>query len=64
MLCVLKRTESQWDGSFEDQKHMLKLMGKKAFTILHWKYLLIKTYDPLKQKWTVPIDNGGKVHSA
>ena len=25
---------SQWDGSFEHQKHMLKLMGKKIFTIL------------------------------
>ena len=33
MLWVLKQS-SQWDGSFEHQKHMLKLMGKKIFTIL------------------------------
>ena len=41
MLWVLKRTVSLrrffWshlDGSFEHPKHMLKLMGKKIFTIL------------------------------
>ena len=27
---------SQWDGSFEHPKHMLKLMGKKIFIILCW----------------------------
>ena len=32
MLWVLKRTVSK-DGSFEHPKHMLKLMGKKIFTI-------------------------------
>ena len=26
---------SQWDGSFEHPKHMLKIMGKDIFTILH-----------------------------
>ena len=26
---------SQWDGSFEYPKQMLKVMDKKAFTILH-----------------------------
>ena len=30
MLCLLKEP-SQWDGSFEHPKHMLKLMGKKIF---------------------------------
>ena len=33
MLWVLKKT-SQWDGSFENPKHMLKTMGKQIFTIL------------------------------
>ena len=31
MLCVLKRT--QWDGSFEHPKHMLKCIGKKSLKI-------------------------------
>ena len=34
MLWVLKRTISM-RRFFEDPKHMLKLMGKKIFTILH-----------------------------
>ena len=41
MLWVLKRTismrrflPSQLDGSFEHPKHILKIMGKKIFTIL------------------------------
>ena len=29
---------SQWDGTFEQPKHMLKLMDKKIFTILRWKF--------------------------
>ena len=32
MLRVSKEP-SQWDSSFEHPKHMLKLMGKKIFTI-------------------------------
>ena len=31
----------QWDGYFEHPKHMLKLMGKKIFTILRTKNLFI-----------------------
>ena len=31
MLWVLE--PSQWDGSFKHPKHMLKIMGKKIFTI-------------------------------
>ena len=30
---------SQWDGSFEHPKQMLKLMGKKTITILRWKFV-------------------------
>ena len=32
---------SQWDGSFEHPKYMLKLIGKKWFTILRWIILFI-----------------------
>ena len=32
MLWVLNRLK--WDGSFEHQKHMFKLMGKKIIKIL------------------------------
>ena len=40
MLWVLKRTVSM-DSSFEHPKHMLKLMGKRIFTILCSKILFI-----------------------
>ena len=40
MLWVLKRL-SQWDSSSGHQKHMLNIMGKKIFTILHWQFLFI-----------------------
>ena len=40
MLWVLKKT-SQLDGSFEHPKHMLKLTGKKIFTVLGSKILFI-----------------------
>ena len=46
MLCVLKEP-SQWDGSFEHPKHMIKLMGKKKITILHSKSFRIWTYETL-----------------
>ena len=32
--CEYSKEPSQRDGSFEHPKHMLKLMGKKIFTIL------------------------------
>ena len=32
--CGYSKEPSQRDGSFEHPKHMLKLMGKKIFTIL------------------------------
>ena len=37
--CGYSKEPSQWDGSFELPKHMLKIMGKKIFTILSWKFL-------------------------
>ena len=39
--CGYSKEPSQWDCSFEHPKHMLKLMGKKIFTILRWKFLFI-----------------------
>ena len=39
--CGYSKEPSQWDGSFEHPKHMLKLVGKKIFTILRWKFLFI-----------------------
>ena len=33
--CGYSKEPSQCDGSFEHPKHMLKLMGKKIYTILH-----------------------------
>ena len=36
MLCEIKR-----DGSSEQPKHMLKMMGKNIFTILHKNILFI-----------------------
>ena len=35
---------SQWDGSFEHQKHMFRLLGKKSIIILRSKILLNWTY--------------------
>ena len=39
--CGYSKEPSQWDGSFEHLKHMLKLMGKKIFTILRSKFVFI-----------------------
>ena len=39
--CGYSKEPSQWDSSFEHPKHMLKSMGKKIFTILHWKMLFV-----------------------
>ena len=33
---------SQWDGSFEHPKHMLQLIGKRIFKILHSNFCLYK----------------------
>ena len=39
--CEYSKEPSKWDGSFEHQKHMLKLMGKIILTILRWKFVFI-----------------------
>ena len=39
--CGYSKEPSQWDGSFEHPKYMLKLMGKKIFTFLCWNFLFI-----------------------
>ena len=51
---------SQWDGSFEHSKQMLKLMGKKIFTILRSKncvYLktvwILNNVDSSEVSWSV-----------
>ena len=42
--CGYLKESSQWDGSFEQPKHMFRLLGKKIITILrsiillHWTY--------------------------
>ena len=38
--CGYSKEPSQWDGSFELPKHILKLMDKKIFTFLSWIFLL------------------------
>ena len=38
--CEYSKEPSQWDGSLEHPKHMLKIMGKKILTILRWNFLL------------------------
>ena len=44
MFWVLKKNRLNETSSFEHPKHMLKIMGKKVFTILRWNFLLIETY--------------------
>ena len=39
--CGYSKELSQWDGTFEHQKHMLKLMDKKIFTTLRSKFLFL-----------------------
>ena len=39
--CGYSKEPSQWDGSFEQPKHVLKIMGMKIFTILRWKFLFV-----------------------
>ena len=51
MLWVLKR-KSQWDGSFEHPKHMLKIMGKKIYLKFYAKIFgLSKPLDSDKQNF-------------
>ena len=46
--CGYSKELSQWDGSFENPKHMVKQMGKKIFTILRSTYGVdIMTYQHL-----------------
>ena len=37
--CGYSKEPSQWDSSFEHPNHLLKLMGKKIFTVLHTNIL-------------------------
>ena len=38
--CGYSKEPSQWDGSFEHPKHMLKIMDKKIFTLLRWNFFV------------------------
>ena len=40
--CGYSKEPSQWDGSFEHPKHMLRCMGKKIFTIYAENFCLSK----------------------
>ena len=42
--CGYSKELSEWDGSFEHPKHMLKIMDKKTFTILRRKFLFVKFF--------------------
>ena len=44
--CGNSKEPSQCDGSFEDPKHVIKLMGKKIFTILRSKMFILSCADP------------------
>ena len=48
--CRYSKEPSQWDGSFEHPKHMLKIMGKKIFTILRAKNLFLSTETNFQHK--------------
>ena len=69
MLWVLKRTvsmrrcfwaskyskePSQWNGSFDDPKHMFKFMGKEIITVLRSKNFLFWAYGFLRSAGTDP----------
>ena len=57
--CGYSTEPSQWDSSFEHPKHMLKILGKKIFTILRWKYLFISTYVTDRQRINHLMPNCG-----
>ena len=44
LCCGYSKEPSQWDGSFEQPRHMFKLMDKKIIAILRWKSLLKGPY--------------------
>ena len=48
-------TQKEWEGSFEHPKHMLKMMGMKIFTIVHWKMFVSKPVFKLLQNFG-PVD--------
>ena len=50
--CGFSKEPSQRDGSFEHPKHMLKLMGKKIFTILRSTYVIFRK---MKLLWTLLV---------
>ena len=68
--CGYSKEPSRWDGSFEHPKHMLKIMGKKIFTILRYyifvlvatiysqisviRTSIIRNYWVIRRRWTVP----------
>ena len=39
--CGYSKEPSQWYGSFEHQKHMFRLLGKKIFTILRSNFVFV-----------------------
>ena len=48
--CGYSKEWSQWNGSFDYPKHMLQMMSKKLFIILHSTILFILTYE-----WPSPL---------
>ena len=56
--CGYSKEPSQWDGSFEHPKHMLKLMGKKIYTILRWNFLFILTCPVNMVNYLIPLAKG------
>ena len=56
MLWVLKQP-SHWDRSFDNPKHMFKLMGKEIFTILPSKVFLINLNTWLRLHCKFEIQN-------
>ena len=44
LCCGDSKEQSQWDGSFEHSKQMLKLIDKNIFTILRTSIVLISIY--------------------
>ena len=53
LCCGYSKEPSQWDGSFEQPKHMFKLMGKEINTILGAQTILIWTNGKGNRSWKV-----------
>ena len=49
--CGYSKESSQSGGSFKHPKHILKVMGKKIFTILCWNFLLSKPLKSYGSNW-------------